>query len=152
MYHLHITLSNSPLAVSGRGHSARRTRCGAFAVRSAVPVKLAVNATEDLLTGSVYPNLVGYVKPLNELFKIFFREWLTVKHVRTKTSLIFGKILERSHGGQGGRARTVLSKSPPPGKHDTGGAWVFHALLLLWGAGAPSQERLRRGAWSACVL
>ena len=49
-----------------------RTRCGAYAVRSAVPVKLAVNATEDLLTGSVYLNLVGYVKPRDEFFEIFF--------------------------------------------------------------------------------
>ena len=78
---------------------------------------------------------------------------MTAKHVRTKTSLIFGKILERSHGASGAWVLTVLSKSPPTREHDTGGAWVldhFHAFAVAMG------RRIRSAcgavAWSACAL
>lgn len=81
------------------------------------------------------------------------RGTLTAKLVRTKTSLIFWKILERCHGGQGGRARTVLSKSPPPGGTTRAGHGYFMLSLLLWGADAPDQEHLRRwGVERVCLV
>lgn len=46
--------------------------------------------------------------------------------------------------GERGMGTYGAVQIPPTRGHGTGGAWVFHALLLLWGAGAPDQERLRR--------
>ena len=56
----------------------------------------------------------------------------------------------RGTGGQGTHGAVQI---PPTRQHDTGGAWVFHALLLLWGAAALDQERLRRwGVECVCLV
>ena len=64
----------------------------------------------------------------------------------------------RGSGGQGTHGAVQI---PPTRQHDTGGAWVFHALLLLWGAVGPTVVGRWRagsgapaalGAWSACAL